>query len=697
MTETALNAALAYADRGWHVFPVQPPPNKKPCNEHGFKDATTDHAQVNEWWAQWPSAQVGVACGASGILSVDVDEKPKQWISGAASLDTIGVDVDTCCNLIMGTPRNHGRQLFFSAYNTCRKLNVLPGVDLLGDGGYSILPSPASPGRDWLVGDPFEVDDLDPLPEWAADLLERDGKRERSTAAVVAVKEIPLSEEQASEIEQALCFIPNDDRSDWIKIGMALKSTGAGDQAYEIWEEWSKSSEKFNAKEQRYQWDRLHELRMDGSEITISSLFYMAKEHGYEDVEETPEIVAPDSAPIDTEEERPALEARGKLELLDWTAVAELPPIEWQVESLLPRASLSVLAGDTEAGKSFILIDLAMRLVHGLPFAGFPVEHGSVLYLAGEGQEGLASRFRAWRRHHAHLGLEDGGRYCVVSSEIPALNRNAMNVLDKMVAYLEEWKGHPPAMIIIDTLSQGLDDDENDAKVVAPVVRGLMAIRKRYGCSIVIAHHLVKMNTQGKRRGDKAVQATRDSIRGSGALTRNTDTVLGLISDEDCGVRTLYVWKQKDGSKVEPVELWLLPVSTGGHRVGGEPETSCILVPDSGYTKEAETPRESPIEDASRPNPEAMKQHKASIRRVVATLQELEAVEGGKGAASGNEIVLAAGLKRGVVLAGIRGAAREGLIVDVGSSRGSRWLITGEKAAEPAPQAARADHVTGGA
>jgi hypothetical protein len=696
--DTALDAALAYASRGWYVFPVHPAPAKHPLCETGFKAATIDQPTIVSWWTRWPNAQVGVACGTSAILSVDLDEKPKEWISGMASLTALGGDVDMC-NLLMGTPRNNGRQMLYwsEGLPTRRQLGVLPGVDLLGDGGYTIMPSPASPGREWLVGDPLDHSDLEPMPDWLMGLagaahLRATGEMDGPTETKI----VPLDEDQVADIRAALACIPNDERGLWIRIGMALKSTGAGDQAYHLWRDWSRATPtgevhpKFHPGHQLNQWQRLKVLRMDGSEVSLATLFFLAQEHGYQGyqgyqeevadiqlgpVEETKGAKGHDPLPPS---DAPLIE-RQQVELSDWTDVARLPAIEWQIEGLIPRASLTVLAGDTESGKSFCWIDIAMRLVHNLPFAGMPVEAGSVIYLAGEGQAGMAARFRAWQKHHQHLGLDAEDRYCVVSSEIPVLSKRTMGVLHDLVKRVVDWKGHAPSMIIIDTLSQGLDDgDENEAKVVSPVIRGLMALRTRWRASIGIAHHLVKLLAKGHRRGDRVPQATRDSVRGSSALTRNIDTVLGLLSDEDEGPRRLCVWKQKDGSKVEPIDLWLLPVETGWQRAGGEDEWSCILIPDAckrivdgGKVKKIE------VEDPTAPNPQAIAAHKAAIEKVVATLRSMAAIEGesGKGAMSGNEICQATGTKRGVTLAAIKGAARAGLIVNKGTDRAARWVV----------------------
>ncbi|WFE46279.1 bifunctional DNA primase/polymerase [Verrucosispora sp. WMMD1129] len=69
-----LNAALAYAEVGWPVFPCAAG-DKAPLTRHGFKDATTDPARITAWWRQQPHANIAVATGAPGPDVLDVDTK----------------------------------------------------------------------------------------------------------------------------------------------------------------------------------------------------------------------------------------------------------------------------------------------------------------------------------------------------------------------------------------------------------------------------------------------------------------------------------------------------------------------------------------------------------------------------------------------------------------------------------------------
>ena len=67
------NTALAYAERGWKVFPVKR--DKTPYTQRGYKSATTDAEQIRSWWAQHPTAGIAVACDASELLVLDIDPR----------------------------------------------------------------------------------------------------------------------------------------------------------------------------------------------------------------------------------------------------------------------------------------------------------------------------------------------------------------------------------------------------------------------------------------------------------------------------------------------------------------------------------------------------------------------------------------------------------------------------------------------
>lgn len=692
---SALDAALRFASIGWHVFPCRPAPDKQPLTSHGFHDATTDEAAIVAWWRRWPDAQVGIATGASGLAVVDLDVGAGK--DGVAAFSVLEDEHGASgCGLIASTPRS-GRHYYYAQPVDSRigSTTGRDGIDTRGDGGYVIAPSPASPGREWIVGDPIEPNtlagetDVCAMPEWVREVA-RGMRRapERDTPAIAADRRTFV------EVASALHAIPPDlTRSTWIKAIYATSAMLDGDaRGARLVENWSSMSDVVLADGKRqYRVGEATKIYTravvpegeSGELVDRGTLFMLAREFGWraagagaDDVAITLVDRPTVTEPAATTDQPAAPRKAGTIEGAPWDEVARMPPIEWQVDGLVPDQSLVVLGGDTEAGKSFLAIDLSFRTYFGVPFIDREVVAGSVIYLAGEGHSGLAARLNAWRRHH-RVANENAveaatARYFVIYDGIPVLSKaNMQKGITRLVEQVVGVKGHAPKLIVIDTLSQGLESDENDAKEISPILRGLSDLRKRFACSIVLVHHLAKQGTAA--RGQRPAAPTKDSIRGSGALTRNVDVVLGLLTRGDSGARELVVWKQKDGRKPDPIGLQMEVVETGRHRRVGMPETSCVFIPKvddddladgskDGGSKTAQDRAGSTIPDDDAHTPPAV-----FIERVCANLAAL----GGDlppGAGGVAELIRGAG-NSSKARAAVRDAIRAGRIVIVNTDR----------------------------
>jgi hypothetical protein len=73
MTAAALRQALAFATRGWPVLPCLPG-QKIPATAHGYRDATTDLEQINDWFGHHPDWNLAIATGTPGPDVLDVDD-----------------------------------------------------------------------------------------------------------------------------------------------------------------------------------------------------------------------------------------------------------------------------------------------------------------------------------------------------------------------------------------------------------------------------------------------------------------------------------------------------------------------------------------------------------------------------------------------------------------------------------------------
>ena len=85
MISNTKKAALIYASKGWKVFPVTPN-QKRPLTAlapQGYKNATSDPAIIEQWWTEYPTANIGLNLAASGLVCVDVDSYKEDCAFGS--------------------------------------------------------------------------------------------------------------------------------------------------------------------------------------------------------------------------------------------------------------------------------------------------------------------------------------------------------------------------------------------------------------------------------------------------------------------------------------------------------------------------------------------------------------------------------------------------------------------------------------
>jgi putative DNA primase/helicase len=168
-----LDAALAYAARGWAIFPCQPK-NKQPLTAHGFKDATTDVEQITRWWTEYPDANIAIATGAVSHINVlDVDIKPWKDAHGDQSLIALLAEHGALPSTLYQRTWSGGLHYLFAYATGVRNSTskVGPHLDIRGDGGY-IVVAPSHVEEDGHEGVYRWQNDVAPapMPDW---LLER--------------------------------------------------------------------------------------------------------------------------------------------------------------------------------------------------------------------------------------------------------------------------------------------------------------------------------------------------------------------------------------------------------------------------------------------------------------------------------------------------------------------------------------------
>ena len=67
----------------------------------------------------------------------------------------------------------------------------------------------------------------------------------------------------------------------------------------------------------------------------------------------------------------------------------------WLIKDVMESKSIGMLFGAPASAKSFIAMDIAFCIATGIDWNGNKTKHGNVVYLAGEGSNGLGMRFKA--------------------------------------------------------------------------------------------------------------------------------------------------------------------------------------------------------------------------------------------------------------------------------------------------------------
>lgn len=107
------------------------------------------------------------------------------------------------------------------------------------------------------------------------------GRREAAQPVEVDDDDLAAFIAPDPRIDDALPFIPADDRDDWLRIGMALHHEyRGGDDGLATWCGWAKASAKYSEKDSARVWASFG--KRNGSPVTVATIFEMAKAHGWE-------------------------------------------------------------------------------------------------------------------------------------------------------------------------------------------------------------------------------------------------------------------------------------------------------------------------------------------------------------------------------------------------------------------------------
>jgi hypothetical protein len=154
-------AALTFARRGVHVFPV-PPGTKKSYKSAEYSGgrawgATADADEIARDWKRWPDANLGLVTGPkSGFFVVEADTSEGHGIDGIRNLAALIEQHGGWEDTIEALSPSGSWHIYFhwpeegGIYNSAGEI-AAGGIDVRGDGGMVLAPPSRKPGALQLI------------------------------------------------------------------------------------------------------------------------------------------------------------------------------------------------------------------------------------------------------------------------------------------------------------------------------------------------------------------------------------------------------------------------------------------------------------------------------------------------------------------------------------------------------------------
>lgn len=242
--------------------------------------------------------------------------------------------------------------------------------------------------------------------------------------------------------------------------------------------------------------------------------------------------------------------------------ITDIKPIQWLVRDYFERDAISLIYGPPACGKSFFAIDIVCSIAMGVEWMGHKTHAGPVFYIAGEGHNGLARRFKAWEVARGHK--IEAGRIFKSAGALSILDEEEVQLMVEAIEAYIEQTGTVPAIVVVDTLARNFGaGDENSTEDMSRFIDHIdRYIRKRWQCNVLIVHH----------SGHNAERA-----RGSSALKAAVDSEIEVTKDEG-GTVKIKATKMKDAELPQELLLKLKSVELPNvFDEDGDQVTSAIL------------------------------------------------------------------------------------------------------------------------
>ncbi len=331
---TNLEAALAYAARGWPVLPIKPG-TKVPDGAlapRGVLDATADERVLRIWFADHPKLGVAIATGAPGPDVLDVDD-PEGAPAEVERLPAPAVS------------SSRGIHLYFTG--TDQRTIKLPYGELRRKGSYVLAPPTVHPsGETYRWEHPERAHAFTPAPAWITE-----GRQTAGAGAAPLVDRVP----------------PGAMYDHLLDLSVRLARAGMLDRAARV-----------RALNAEFEARRVPGATYGGTPADTERLADAPSEILQREAERT---YAPPEGGAQASPDRKALRFQTPAEL-----VANLPSEPpWLWRGTIAKGLLTVVGGKPKVGKSTVIYEAINRMARGdREFLGAELTQTDVVILSEE-------------------------------------------------------------------------------------------------------------------------------------------------------------------------------------------------------------------------------------------------------------------------------------------------------------------------
>ena len=251
------------------------------------------------------------------------------------------------------------------------------------------------------------------------------------------------------------------------------------------------------------------------------------------------------------------------LSLESWESIRALDiTIEWIVDRLIPKDSITLLFGKGGIGKTWLSMDMARSIASGTPFLGLSTVKTPVIFVDFENPLAVLNT------RTQKLGEADGVFFWRANND-----KIKAPKLDK--SDYELYKQLPQgAILIFDTLRASQDKDENKSDEMGLIMGRLKELRDM-GFTIILLHHTAK-NSDKIAKGSTAIVDLADHILGLTLVRKKRDGQEIIVDDEDSDGDLVYRFGVREKTRFEPYQIYLTLNPDRGFELAPDPQEDTL-------------------------------------------------------------------------------------------------------------------------